>query len=53
MYQVSAFNTQNPDPGTAQYGWDEGTALRRLETLNCLYWLHAPRASATAIARAP
>jgi Heparinase II/III N-terminus len=39
MYQVIAFNTQNPDPGTSQYGWDEGTALRRLETLNCLYWL--------------
>jgi hypothetical protein len=34
-----AFHRQNPDPGTATHGWDEGTALRRLETENCLYAL--------------
>ena len=39
MYQVIRFNSENPDTGTSLYGWDEGTALRRLETINCLYWL--------------
>lgn len=37
--QAVAFHRYNADPGTRQYGWDEGTALRRLETLNCLYAL--------------
>jgi hypothetical protein len=37
--QVVAFHAQNPDPTTATFGWDEGTALRRLETENCLYAL--------------
>lgn len=37
--QAAAFHQQNPDPGTNIYGWDEGTALRRLETENCLYAL--------------
>ncbi|MEU8608668.1 heparinase II/III family protein [Actinoplanes sp. NPDC048791] len=37
--QAAAFHRQNPDPGTNNYGWDEGTALRRLETENCLYAL--------------
>ncbi len=37
--QAISFHTDNPDPGTNAYGWDEGTALRRLETLNCLYAL--------------
>jgi len=37
--QAVTFHTQNPDPGTSLYGWDEGTALRRLETENCLYAL--------------
>jgi len=37
--QVVAFHAQNPDPGNSNYGWDEGTALRRLETENCLYAL--------------
>jgi Heparinase II/III-like protein len=37
--QVIAFQVQNPDPGVPLYGWDEGTAQRRLETLNCLYSL--------------
>jgi len=27
----------NPDPGRAVDGWDEGTNLRRQESLNCLY----------------
>ena len=35
--QVAAFHNQNPDPTTATWGWDEGTALRRLETESCLY----------------
>jgi hypothetical protein len=37
--QAIAFQVQNPDPGVSLYGWDEGTAQRRLETLNCLYSL--------------
>jgi len=37
--QVVAFHRQNPDPDNSKYGWDEGTALRRLETENCLYAL--------------
>jgi hypothetical protein len=37
--QVLAFHRQNPDPGTSRYGWDEGTALRRLGAENCLYSL--------------
>ena len=39
VLQAIAFHRYNPDPGTNAYGWDEGTALRRLETLNCLYAL--------------
>ncbi|MEU8233278.1 heparinase II/III family protein [Actinoplanes sp. NPDC048967] len=39
--QAVAFHRQNPDPGNNNYGWDEGTALRRLETENCLYALQA------------
>jgi len=37
--QVAAFHAQNPDPGSSRYGWDEGTAQRRLQTENCLYRL--------------
>src|SRR3954447_12985232 len=37
--QAVEFHTDNPDPGTSAYGWDEGTAMRRLEALNCLYSL--------------
>ena len=37
--QAVVFHRQNPDPGNNNYGWDEGTALRRLETENCLYAL--------------
>jgi hypothetical protein len=37
--QAAAFHRQNPDPGTPTDGWDEGTAMRRLETENCLYGL--------------
>ncbi|GAA3347339.1 hypothetical protein GCM10020358_61750 [Amorphoplanes nipponensis] len=39
--QAVTFHRQNPDPGNNNYGWDEGTALRRLETENCLYALSA------------
>ncbi len=44
--QIVAFHTQNHDPGTRTatttananaWGWDEGTALRRLGAENCLY----------------
>jgi hypothetical protein len=44
--QILAFHQQNPDPGTStptstananKWGWDEGTALRRLGAENCLY----------------
>ncbi len=41
--QAVAFHQQNPDPGTSRYGWDEGTAMRRLSTLNCLYALTRSR----------
>ncbi|ROP31424.1 hypothetical protein EDD30_4324 [Couchioplanes caeruleus] len=37
--QVVSFHAKNPDPKSNSYGWDEGTALRRLETENCLYAL--------------
>lgn len=37
--QVAAFHVQDPDPGSVAYGWDEGTAQRRLETEICLYSL--------------
>jgi hypothetical protein len=37
--QAVSFHRQNPDPGDARYGWDEGTALRRLDVLSCLYAL--------------
>lgn len=46
--QVLAFYVQDPDPGTAtgadnalanRVGWDEGTSVWRLQTLNCLYSL--------------
>jgi hypothetical protein len=37
--QAVAFQQQNPDAGTNDNGWDEGTSLRRLETENCLYSL--------------
>lgn len=35
--QVIAFHVQNPDPEISKYGWDEGTAQRRLAVENCLY----------------
>src|SRR5262249_13178525 len=35
--QLVAFHTADPDPGTSQYGWDEGTAERRLLSENCVY----------------
>jgi hypothetical protein len=39
LQQVIAFHVQNPDPGTSAYGWDEGTAQRRLMVENCLFEL--------------
>ncbi|WP_436524810.1 hypothetical protein [Actinoplanes sp. HUAS TT8] len=37
--QAVQFHKDDPDPGTNASGWDEGTALRRLESENCLYAL--------------
>jgi Heparinase II/III-like protein len=37
--QIVAFHEQNPDTGGSVYGWDEGTAQRRLWAENCLYAL--------------
>ncbi|WP_436527284.1 hypothetical protein [Actinoplanes sp. HUAS TT8] len=37
--QAVQFHRADPDPGTNASGWDEGTALRRLESENCLYAL--------------
>jgi hypothetical protein len=37
--QAVGFHLANPDPGDNSAGWDEGTALRRLQTENCLYAL--------------
>ncbi|MEU4220056.1 hypothetical protein [Actinoplanes sp. NPDC026623] len=37
--QVVRFHAENPDPNSSAHGWDEGTALRRLETENCLFAL--------------
>lgn len=39
--QALAFYTDDPDPGTSTAGWDEGTSMRRLTALNCLYQLTA------------
>lgn len=35
--QVLRFYRDHPDSGRPTSGWDEGSSLRRLETLNCLY----------------
>jgi len=48
--QALAFYTDNPDPGTSTAGWDEGTSMRRLTALNCLYQLTADERLASAIA---
>ena len=37
--QAVAFHRENPDTGRQAEGWDEGTAMRRLEAENCLYAL--------------
>ncbi|WP_040157818.1 heparinase II/III domain-containing protein [Mobilicoccus massiliensis] len=37
--QVESFYRLNPDVGSSRLGWDEGTSLRRLSTLSCLYVL--------------
>lgn len=37
MAQQATFYRDNPDRGLSTLGWDEGTSLRRLQTLNCLY----------------
>lgn len=34
---VARFYEQNPDPDSNALGWDEGTSLRRLESLICMY----------------
>lgn len=49
--QVTAFYVQNPDRNTTTLGWDEGTSLRRLEALNCLYALTSDRGLAAGMAR--
>ena len=42
--QAVAFHREHPDRGRNGEGWDEGTAMRRLQTLNCLYALsRSPR----------
>lgn len=40
---VLDFYRVNPDPGTNENGWDEGTSLRRLEALSCLYTMTSER----------
>ncbi len=37
--EVVRFYRDNPDRGLSVRGWDEGSSLRRLEYLNCLYAL--------------
>lgn len=39
VQQVVTFEQQDPDPGTSAAGWDEGTSLRRLQALTCVYAL--------------
>ncbi len=42
--QVVAFHRQHPDHGRSDAGWDEGTAMRRLQAVTCLYELtRSPR----------
>ena len=48
--QVATFHRQNPDPGTNASGWDEGTAMRRLQAENCLYRLTHDRRLRAAMA---
>ncbi|GAB94920.1 hypothetical protein BJY21_002068 [Kineosphaera limosa] len=40
---VTRFYAENPDPGNNDRGWDEGTSLRRLEALSCLYSMTSDR----------
>jgi hypothetical protein len=58
--QVLAFHRQDPDPGTRTaaatrnanaWGWDEGTAARRLESEDCLYTVTRDARLAPAIAQ--
>ncbi len=37
--QAVLFHQLNPDPHRSEHGWDEGTALNRLKSENCLYAL--------------
>lgn len=37
LEEVVAFYRDHPDTGRPVKGWDEGSSLRRLETINCLY----------------
>jgi len=48
--QAVAFHRDHPDRGRNGEGWDEGTAMRRLQTLNCLYELSRSPRLASAIA---
>lgn len=48
--QAVAFHREHPDRGRNGEGWDEGTAMRRLQTLNCLYELSRSPRLAPAIA---
>ena len=49
--QALAFYTDDPDPGTSADGWDEGTSMRRLTALNCLFQLTADERVAKAMGR--
>ncbi|WP_328474606.1 hypothetical protein OHA21_15640 [Actinoplanes sp. NBC_00393] len=39
VQQAVQFHLHNPDPMRRKNGWDEGTAVRRLQVENCLYAL--------------
>jgi len=49
--EAVAFHAAHPDPGTPTAGWDEGTALRRLEVLNQLFAATADRRLPALMAR--
>jgi hypothetical protein len=49
--QALAFYRDDPDPGTPTDGWDEGTSMRRLTALNCLYGLTADDRVAAVMAK--
>lgn len=48
---IPRFYQENPDAGTNEHGWDEGTSLRRLESVLRIYQLHPDKQLVDAMER--